>query len=171
MMTKSLLIQAGCLLLLWSPLSLSISNSQLSVDISAESVARVSLYYRGLPIPEKGIDFTLPVNGLSQKLERTSSNFYLVGNVDQADIFFDQSEFVLPQVYGGNTKMQLDGNFIFSGSVTSANQTLRVPVLDNISQGVSANGLKIKFASKLTSGNYTKGDYANVFTLIVTPVI
>ncbi|OON42178.1 hypothetical protein BTJ39_03240 [Izhakiella australiensis] len=171
MITKNFLSGAGFLLLLWSPFSQSISNSQLSVDISAESVARISLYYRGLPVPEEGIDFTLPVNGLSQKLERTSSNFYLVGNVDQADIIFDESEFILPQIYGGNTKMLLDGNFIFGGSVTSAGQTLRIPVLDNISQGTSVNGLKIKFSSKLTAGNYTKGDYANVFTLIVTPVI
>ena len=171
MITKNRLTPAGFLLLLWGQLGFAIPNSQLSVDISAESVARVSPYYRGLPVPERGIDFVLPVNGLSQKLEKTSSNFYVVGNVAQADIVFAESEFILPQVYGGNTEMVLDGDFIFSGVATSASQTLRVPVLANINEGTSANGLKVKFSSRLTSGNYTKGDYANVFTLIVTPVI
>lgn len=171
MITKSLFTHAGFLLLLWSPFSLSISNSQLAVDISAESLARISLYYKGVPVTGNGIEFTLPINGLSQKLERTSSNFYLVGNVNQADIIFEQREFVLPQIYGGNMRMLLDGSFIFGGSITSANQKLRIPVLDNITQGVSANGLKIKFSSQLPSGNYSQGDYASVFTLIVTPVI
>ncbi|WP_044181637.1 hypothetical protein [Phytobacter massiliensis] len=158
-------------LCLWSPLSYGIPNSQLSVDISAESVARVTLYYRGIPVSSDGLDFPLVVNGISQKIEQTSSNFFLVGNVDRADLVFEDSEFVLPQVYGGNTKMPLIGSFIFQGAVTDSRQTLQVPVLDDISQARAVNGLKIKFATEFTAGHYTKGRYGNVFTLIVTPVI
>lgn len=158
-------------LLLWSHFSFGISNSQLSVDISAESVARVALYYMGSPVPDTGIDFPLVVNGLSQKFERTSSDFHIVGNVEQAEVVFEDSEFVLHQIYGGNTKMPLSGSFIFKGAEIDATKVLRVPVLENISQGATANGLKIKFLSQFTAGNYTKGDYANIFTLIVTPVI
>lgn len=171
MITKNRSIPVGFLLLLWSQLSFAIPNSQLSVDISAESVAKVSLYYKGLPVPERGIDFVLPINGLSQKLEKTSSIFHMIGNVEQADIVFAESEFLLSQVYGVNTDITLDGNFIFNGVVTGANQTLRVPVLGDVTKGTSNNGLKIKFSSQLTSGNYTNGDYANVFTLIIMPVI
>jgi hypothetical protein len=158
-------------LLLWCHFSYGISNSELSVDISAESVPRVAVYYMGSPVPDTGLDFPLTVNGISQKFERTSSDFHIVGNVEQADIVFEDAEFVLPQMNGGNRSISLSGNFVFNGAEISATKILRVPVLDNISQGAAGNGVKVKFISEFTAGNYTKGDYANIFTLIVTPVI
>lgn len=162
---------AGFLLLLWGPLSHSIPDSQLSVSISAESAAKVVIYYRGLPVSESGIDFDLLVDGRSNKLERTTSDLYLVGNVDRADIIFAETEFVLHQTSGGSTNMLLDGDFILGDTVANASRMLRMPVIRNIQQATSASRLKIKFSSKQRSGSYSSGDYSNVFTLIVTPVI
>lgn len=68
-------------LLLWSQAVFSIPNSQVDLDISAESIARIALYYEDRPLNGKEFDFPLPINGISQKFENTSSFFHLIGNV------------------------------------------------------------------------------------------
>lgn len=157
--------------MLWSQLAFCIPNSQVSLDIAAESVARVMLYYQGKPVIGDQIDFPLPINGNSLKFEKTSDFFYLVGNVPQANIVFSDGQFLLPQIIGGDDTIVLNGSFIFNKNESSATASLRVPVLSDISQGTTQNGIKIKFISQKTAGFYKKGDYANTFTLVVTPVI
>lgn len=157
--------------LLWSQVAFCIPNSQVSVDVAAESVAKVMLYYEGKPVVGDQVDFPLPINGNSLKFEKTSTFFYLVGNVPQADIVFTDGQFVLPQIVGGDDSIILNGSFIFNNNESSATTPLRVPVLTDISQGTTQNGVKIKFISQKTAGFYKKGDYANTFTLMVTPVI
>lgn len=158
-------------LLLWSQAALSIPNSQVDLDISAESIARIALYYEDKPLSGNEFEFPLPINGISQKFEKTSSFFHLVGNVDNAEIVFLEKQFVLPQVFGGNTHINLDGSFIHQGIESDATKNLPMPVLKNISQATTANGVKVKFISELLAGNYTKGKYANTFTLIVMPIL
>lgn len=170
-MTYNFIAICGMATLLWSQAVFCIPNSQLSVDVGAESVAKIMLYYQGKPVVGDQIDFPLPINGDSLKFEKTSTFFYLVGNVPQADIVFTDGQFVLPQVVGGDDRIFLDGSFIFNNNESSATSSLRVPVLGDISQGTTKNGVKIKFISQKTAGFYKKGDYANTFTLMVTPVI
>lgn len=158
-------------LLLWSQAVFSIPNSQVDLDISAESIARIALYYEDRPLNGKEFDFPLPINGISQKFENTSSFFHLIGNVDNAEIVFLENNFVLPQVFGGNTHINLDGSFIHQGGETDSTKKLRLPVLKNISQATTSNGFKVKFISEFLAVNYTKGKYENTFTLIVMPIL
>lgn len=141
------------------------------MSIDAQSVAKVVLYYQGVPVTGDQIDFPLPINGSSEKFEKNSSFFYLVGNVDQADVVFSDNQFVLQPTDSATGSINLDGEFIFGGNPQDARSTLRMPVLNNISEGTSTNGMKIHFASEYTAGHYSKGAFANTFTLIITPVI
>lgn len=72
-MTDNLIAVCGVGILLWSQAAFSIPNSQLALDIAAESTAKVVLYYMGKPVVSDQIDFPLPVNGNSQKFEQTST--------------------------------------------------------------------------------------------------
>lgn len=139
--------------------------------INAESVAKVVLYYQGTPITGDEIDFPLPINGTSEKFEKTSSYFYLVGNVDQADVVFTDAQFVLMPVKGATGSVNLRGDFIFNNASQPAQQSIRLPVLRKLAEGTSTNGVKIHFASEYTVGHYSKGAFANTFTLMITPVI
>lgn len=139
--------------------------------INAESIATVEIYYQGQPVSGGEIDFPLPINGASGKFEKTSSFFYLVGNVDQADVVFSDSQFILLPKDTGRGKINLDGDLIFNNSSQDARQALRMPVLKNLASGTSANGMKVHFSSEETAGHYSKGAFANTFTLIITPVI
>ncbi|MTH45585.1 hypothetical protein [Intestinirhabdus alba] len=170
-MKNNFIVGSGMVVLLWSQMAFCIPNSQVSLDIAAESVARVALYYEGKPVDGDQIDFPLPINGNSQKFEKTSTFFYVVGNVPQANIVFSDNQFVLPQTIGGDDKIILTGSFIFNQKESDATTPLRIPVINNISQGTIRNGIKIKFISQKTAGFYKKGDYANTFTLTVAPVI
>lgn len=158
-------------LLLWSQAVFAVPNSQVDLDVSAESIARIALYYEGKPLHGKEFSFPLPINGISRKFENTSSLFHLVGNVDNAEIVFLESRFVLPQVSGGNNHINLIGSFIYQGGEADSTKKLRVPVLKNISQTAEANGVKVKFISEFLSGKYTSGKYANTFTLLVMPIL
>ncbi|WP_436919021.1 hypothetical protein [Escherichia coli] len=159
-MTDNLIAVCGVGILLWSQAAFSIPNSQLALDIAAESTAKVVLYYMGKPVVSDQIDFPLPVNGNSQKFEQTSTFFHLVGNVPQSDIIFTDTQFVLPQIKGGNDKIILSGSFILNKSEKDATLPLRVPVVSDISQGTIKNGVKIRFVSEKTAGFYRKGSYA-----------
>ena len=170
-MTDNLIAVCGVGILLWSQAAFSIPNSQLALDIAAESTAKVVLYYMGKPVVSDQIDFPLPVNGNSQKFEQKSTFFHLVGNVPQSDIVFTDTQFVLPQIKGGNDKIILSGSFILNKSEKDATLPLRVPVVSDISQGTIKNGVKIRFVSEKTAGFYRKGSYANTFTLMITPVV
>jgi len=44
-------------------------------------------------------------------------------------------------------------------------------VIRNTGQSNVQNGVKIHFSSEKLAGDYTKGQYANTFTLLLTPVI
>lgn len=158
-------------ILLWGSAASADNDTQLLLDISAESVARVSLYYENKPIEGDNFDFTLPVNGISQKFERESGFFHIVGNIDQADIVFAETHFILPQVSGGNSSINLSGDFIYRAESYQALQNLRMPVIRNVGQSNVQNGVKIHFSSEKLAGDYTKGQYANTFTLLLTPVI
>lgn len=158
-------------LLLWSQFTFALPNSQLSLEISAESVARVALYYHYIPVTGEQIEFPLAVNNLSRKFERESGFFYVVGNVDQADILFIDDKFELLPASGHGQNMTLHGTFAFNGANKPANQPLRMPVLKSAAQGNQANGLKIRFASEYSIDGYSQGNYFNTFTLIVRPVI
>ncbi|WP_264289726.1 hypothetical protein [Duffyella gerundensis] len=158
-------------ILLWNSAASAVNDAQVVLDVSAESVARIALYYENKPIEGGSFDFSLPVNGISQKFERESGFFHIVGNIDQADIVFAETNFTLPQISGGNSIINLNGEFIFRAQAFQALQTLRVPVIRNTGQSNVQNGVKIHFSSEKLAGDYTKGQYANTFTLLLTPVI
>jgi len=164
------LLPAMTLLLLCRP-ALSVVPSQVHMDISAEALARVTLYYKGVPVDNQDIDFPLVVNGSSLKLEKISSLFYLVGNVSQADVYFSDPAFTLINDQDSSFKMGLQGGFIIDGVEKDARDVLHAPVLNTISEGTSNNGFKVHFASELTAGHYKTGAFYNTFTLIVTPVV
>lgn len=44
-------------LLLWSQAAFSVPNSQVDLDVSAESIARIALYYEDKPLSGKEFDF------------------------------------------------------------------------------------------------------------------
>ncbi|QKJ88638.1 hypothetical protein PMPD1_3724 [Paramixta manurensis] len=146
------------------------SGSSVSLDVGAESVARVVVYYHDVPVTGNNINFPLPINGLSQHFERVSDFFYVVGNVEQADVVFSDSSFVLYSTSGANRKINLSGEFIFQNSPSSALKPLHVPVLKNISEATVATGFKVHFTSEFLAGNYTQDTYANSFTLLVKPI-
>jgi len=139
------------------------------MNVAAESVARVVVYYRNLPITGNGIDFPLPIDGLSQHFERTSDLFYVVGNVAEAEVLFSDSAFVLLSSKGKG-KINLVGDFIYQNTLSSALVPLQVPVIKNINEATVATGFKVHFKSDFLAGNYTQGTYANSFTLLVKPI-
>ncbi|MEW5558780.1 hypothetical protein AB1287_00695 [Enterobacter asburiae] len=140
---------------------------QISLEVAAESVARVVVYYHDAPVAGSSINFPLPINGLSQHFERVSDLFYVVGNVEQAEIVFADSSFVLYSTSGADRQINLSGEFIFNNTPSSALQPLQVPVLKNITEATVAKGFKIHFKSELLAGNYSQDTYANSFTLLV----
>lgn len=170
-MMKYALAGLGALILAWSLMVKGANNARFNIDVSAESLARIDIYYQGHPVTGEQIDFPLSINGPSRKLDRTSSAIYLVGNVSSADIAFSDTRFILPQINGGSDRIELDGKFILGNNSHDASETLHIPVISDLSQGTEENGVKIRFISKKTIEAYTKGDYANTFTLIVTPVL
>lgn len=144
-------------------------SSNVNLEVGAESVPRLVIYYRDLPIPEQGIDFPLPIDGLSQRFERTSGFFYLIGNVEHAEIVFTDARFELVPRSGFGARMHLSGSFIKQGATYSAQQPLDVPVLRDISNATVATGFKVNFKSEYASGVYSQGRYSNVFNMLVTP--
>lgn len=166
--TVTLFIRA---MLLWIPFAWSLPPAQVDLAVTVDSVARVALYYQDKPVLGNKFYFSLPVNGISQKFESTSGFFHIVGNVGQVGVMFEEETFILNQVSGGDSKVNLAGNFIFRGNVSEATKTLRVPVINSISQATTQNGLKLHFVSEFLAGHYTKGQYANTFTLLLTPII
>lgn len=146
-------------------------NANVNLDIGAESMARVALYYKNEPVTNSGIDFPLPINSVSQRFERLSELFYLVGNVPQAEIVFTDSVFVLNPLSGHSEGVKLNGYFVYQGTSTAAQVPLQVPVLNNISDATLSTGFKVHFSSEFSAGFYTQGNYANTFTLLVTPKI
>ncbi|MGB9096044.1 hypothetical protein [Erwinia sp.] len=149
----------------------SIRPSQIELEVTADSVARIALYYQDKPVAGNRFDFYLPVNGLSQKFEHTSAFFHIVGNVEKVSVAFEEQNFYLHQVTGGSDKVTLAGGFIFRGVETDASKLLQLPVIHSISQATTHNGIKVHFTSEFLAGRYTKGHYANTFTLLLTPVI
>ncbi|GLR07777.1 hypothetical protein COO59_10190 [Mixta theicola] len=171
MKTDNYTVGLGAAMLLWSQAAFCIHNAQVALDVSAESVARVALYYDGKPLNDNNIDFPLRVNDISRRFEQTSLFFYLVGNVDQADIVFTENNFVLSQADNSSATISLNGHFIFNNAESSATQNLRMPVLKDIAQKSHDSGAKVRFVSEYLASHYAQGRYANVFTLIITPVI
>ena len=171
MMTDNYAVGLGAALLLWSQTAFSLHNAQVALDISAESVARVALYYDGKPLTDNNIEFPLQVDDFSRRFEKTSLFFYLVGNIDQADITFTENKFTLAQMDNSVAGINLDGHFIYQDREINATQTLRMPVLSDIAQKSPDSGAKVRFVSEYLASHYAKGRYANVFTLIITPVI
>lgn len=171
MMIDNYFIGLSAALLLWSQNALCIKHTQVELDISARSVARVVLYYDGLPLNDNNINFPLFVNDYSRRFEQTSPFFYLVGNVGQADIVFAEDNFFLSSADNSSVSIFLKGDFIFRGQQKTATQYLRMPVLDDIAQKSPLNGAKVRFVSEHLASHYAKGRYSNVFTLIITPVI
>ncbi|SRR5471030_847710 len=151
--------------------SLAAYSPQVNFDISAESVPRVALYYKGNVVTDKIIDFPLVVNGVSQHFEQTSDFFYVVGNVNNVNVIFADSDFVLHSTQGSAANVNLNGDFILNNVSSNALQALTVPVIGNISQALAANGFKIHFISEFLAGNYAQDSYANSFTLLVTPIL
>lgn len=149
---------------------MSLPGSQVSMDISAESLAKIALYYQNTPLKDNEFDFSLPVNASTGKFEKTSELFHLVGNVEQAEIIFAESDFILKKIDEGSGVINLAGNFIVDKNSYSVTQKLRMPVLDKISQATPANGFRINFSSQLLAEKYSQGHYANTFTLLITPV-
>jgi len=170
-MMKSISILIFILTFTWNDCALAVRNSSVNMDIEAESVARISIYYLHLPVTSSGINFPLPINGISERFERTSNFIYLVGNVEQADVVFSDSKFELISTTGRDEKINLLGDFIYQGVSSNAQQMLQVPVLKKISDATIATGFKVRFRSEFTSGVYTQDIYANTFTLLVTPKI
>lgn len=170
MMRDNYIAGLGVALLIWSQSAPAVNSAQVALDISAESVARVALYYDGKPLDNKSIDLSLQVNDFSRRFEQTSLLFYLVGNVGQADISFAENNFILLSD-NGDAALSLNGFFIFRDEEKSAAQRLRVPVLKDIAQKDRASGVKVRFASQYLASHYATGRYARAFTLIITPVI
>nr|WP_315289670.1 hypothetical protein [Serratia proteamaculans] len=161
---------------LWVTLSLhggalAITNAQVSLNIAAESIPRLAIYYQGKPVTGLGIDLELPVNGYSQHFEQTTDFLYIVGNVGNANVLFSDADFVLNSISGGTGKVSLKGDFIYQGSPSSALEKLRLPVLRNIGEATTNKGFKVHFKSDSLAGNYPQGSYANSFTLLVTPIL
>jgi len=144
---------------------------QVNLEVAAESVAHVVVYYHDAPVTGNNINFPLPIHGLSQHFERVSDYFYVVGNVPQAEVFFSDSSFALYATSGRENKINLAGSFIFDNKSSGAQQPLRVPVLKNISEATSASGFKVHFKSEFLAGNYSQDNYANSFTLLVKPIL
>ncbi len=161
----------GAAILLWSPLALCLPNSQLAIEISAESVARVTLYYKFFPVAGEQFDFPLAINSQSRKFEREAGYFYAVGNVTQAEVLFVDNKFELLPAGGRGNPMTLQGAFLFNGADKPANQPLRIPVLKSVAQGNKENGIRVRFSSEYSIDSYSQGSYSNTFTLIVRPVI
>lgn len=151
--------------------SFAVVNSNVNLDIDAESVARISIYYKNLPVTGNNIDFPLTVNSVSQHFERVSDLLYLVGNVPQAEIVFADSNFSLHSLSGQGEDINLSGYFIKQGASFSSQIPLEVPVLKSINDATAATGFKVHFKSEFKSGFYTQNNYANTFTLLVTPKI
>lgn len=154
----------------WSQSTLSLPGSQVSMDISAESLAKIALYYQNTPLKGNEFDFSLPINASTGKFEKTSDLFHLVGNIEQAEIIFAERDFILNKTDDGGGVINLTGNFIFDKKPYSVTQKLRIPVLEQISRATSANGFRINFSSQLLAEKYSQGRYANTFTLLITPV-
>ncbi|QHM73473.1 hypothetical protein [Mixta intestinalis] len=171
MITNNYIVGLGAAILLWSQTALSVVNSQVDIEISAESLPKVTIYYDGKPVDGKDIDFPLVVNGVSQKFENVSPKIYLVGNVDQADIVFTDKNFSLTHESGKQADIDLSGSFIFKGVEKNATQALRMPVIKKLTQGSTENSVKIRFVSEHLAGYYAKGKYSNAFTLMVTPIL
>lgn len=158
-----MLLSASGRLLAYSP--------QVNFDISAESVPRVGLYYNGNVVTDKYIDFSLIVSDISQRFERTSDLFYVVGNISNVNVVFSESDFVLHSMNGSSASVNLIGEFIFKGISSSASQILSVPVIENINQAIAANGFKVNFKSEFLAERYAQDIYANSFTLLLTPIL
>ncbi|WP_071591455.1 hypothetical protein [Serratia marcescens] len=150
--------------------ALAITNAQVSLNIAAESIPRIAIYYQNKPVTGLGIDLELPVNGYSQHFEKTTDFLYVVGNVDNADVLFSDAGFVLNAISSGPGKINLKGEFIYQGSPSNALGKLRIPVLRNIGEATVSKGFKVHFKSDSLAGSYPKGSYANSFTLLVTPI-
>lgn len=159
------------------PLLLQLSSTalaavpQVEMNVSADSVARIALYYRDVPLTGDSIDFPLPINGKSQHFEKTSDFFYIVGNVDQAEIVFSDAQFILYSTNAMGRKINLSGNFIYKKTESTANRPLSVKVISNISEATVESGFKVHFKSEFPSANYSQGSYANSFTMVVKPII
>lgn len=70
-------------LLLWSQAAFSVPHSQVDLDVSAESIARIALYYEDKPLSGKEFDFPLPINGISQKFEKNIEFFSSGGECEK----------------------------------------------------------------------------------------
>ena len=165
------IVGLGVALLLWGQSALGINNAQVALDISAQSVARVALYYDGKPLSDNQLDFPLPVDSGNGKFEQTSSYFWLVGNVDRAEIVFAENNFILPEKSNPYATIELRGNFIFNGVERSAKQKLTMPVLKDITRRRNDNGARVHFSSEYPASHYAQGRYANTFTLLITPIV
>jgi hypothetical protein len=148
-----------------------IESPKFDVNINAESIPRVALYYKLRPISNGEIDFPLPINGASKHFENTSTSFYIVGNIPGAEVVFSDSDFTLYSLSGRDNVINLTGEFVFNNNHSSALQMISIPVLKNILFANSTNGFKVHFKSKSLAGNYSQGGYANSFTLLVKPTL
>ncbi|MFD1800827.1 hypothetical protein ACFSFZ_01240 [Mixta tenebrionis] len=171
MITNNYIVGLGAAILLWSQAVLSVTRSQVDLEISAESIPKVTIYYDGKPVDGKDIDFPLAIGSTSRKFENTSPLIHLVGNVDQADIIFTDKEFKLLHANGDQNSIALTGSFIFKKVEKESTQTLRMPVIKKLTQGSTENGVKIRFVSEHLAVDYAKGKYANTFTLMVSPIL
>ncbi|RWR03294.1 hypothetical protein ED28_03080 [[Pantoea] beijingensis] len=159
-------------LMAWHNAALAAYSPNVNVEVDAESIAKIVVYYRNTAIISGAeVNFPLVVNGVSQHFERTSDFFYVVGNVEQADVTFTDTSFELYASNGSANKINLAGDFIFNGSTTNALDTLRVPVLNNINEAKVSNGFKVHFKSELLAGNYAQDRYANTFTLLIKSIL
>lgn len=145
------------------------SSPQVNLEVAAESVARVAVYYRNVPLSGNSIDFPLVINGISQHFERVSDFLYVVGNVENADVSFADDAFILNSTRKTGKVIKLSGNFIYQSTSSDAKIPLRVPVLKNISDATISTGFKVHFKSEFLAGNYSMDTYANSFTLLVKP--
>ncbi|ATV44419.1 hypothetical protein ACIPSR_12325 [Pectobacterium sp. CHL-2024] len=161
----------GAVLLLWSQLAFSLTNSHLSLEISAESSPKLTIYYDNKPVTGETLPFPLEVDDLSKKFTKESGYFYVVGNVDKAEIVFFDNVFELMPVSGDGKNINLQGSFFFNGIDSPVNKKIIVPVLKSVTDGNQTNGVKVRFSSEHSIDHYSQGTYANTFTLMVTPVI
>lgn len=148
----------------------SLTTSQVGMDINAELLPMIDIYYDNQNITGASVDLQLNIDSASLKFKNTSKTLFLVGNVVQADIIFEEHTFILNNNLDDSASMQLSGSFIFNGAVSDAAVTLRVPVIKELSKATVNDGFKVSFSSLNNATTYRAGDYSGQFTLVVVPV-
>ncbi|WP_159565994.1 hypothetical protein [Budvicia diplopodorum] len=146
-------------------------GTSIEVEVGAEMLAKIAIYYKGVDITSGELNFPLSVNSVSQKFANTSDYFYLVGNVARAKVVMETAPFELTSVDVGGGSIPLNGYFTLNVQQTEADKDLSVPVLRRLTDGNSNNGLKVTFESKKRADNYAVGYYTGRFTMVVTPIL